>query len=304
MPISRMGKTIKIFSSMLPRRMLATNFSLKQSTLSIFEKLWKNSKRKKPIFRRGLTVENHNINNVLCEWLYKSEEQKNKIVFYLHGGAYLSGGLSEARNRSMRYAVNTSASLFVVDYRTSAVEAFPAALNDSIVAYKYLLEIAPDAEIIIIGDSAGGGLALATVLKICEKGIKQPKKIILNSPWTDLTCEAETYQTKQEQDVVLEGIFLRKCARLYAGHDFKNPYVSPIFADFKGFPPIDVHVGTDEILLNDSIKLCEIAKAQGVDVKLTVWDEMFHMFHYWEGICKESTMVCKEIYSAIDNLDT
>ena len=301
MGISKTAGLLKLFSSMLPRKLMATSFSLKQSTLNIFEAMWNISKHKKPIFRKKLTVEEHSINGVSCEWLYKSPEQKSKVVFYLHGGAYLSGGLSNSRNRSMRYAVNTSASLFVVDYRTSAVAPFPAALEDSYAAYKYLKEIAPDSEIIIIGDSAGGGLALATILKVLENSVNSPSRIILNSPWTDLTCSAETYQTKQEADVVLEGVFLKKCAKLYGNGDYKNPYISPIFADFTGFPPIYINVGTDEILLDDSIKLKEIAQTQGVKVNLNVWDGMFHMFHYWEGFAKESTQVCKEIYKVIDD---
>lgn len=304
MAISMMSRTLKLLSRMLPRKLMATSFSLKQSTLNLFEAMWNISKHKKPIFRRNLVVEEHSPSGISCEWLYKSPEQKNKVVFYLHGGAYLSGGLSAARNRSMRYAVNTSASLFVVDYRTSAVEIFPAALNDSFAAYKYLLEIAPDAEIIVVGDSAGGGLALSTVLKANENGIKLPSRMILNSPWTDLTCSSETYATKQKSDVVLNGIFLRKCARLYGDGDYKNPYVSPIFADLSNFPHLYINVGTDEILLNDSLTLAENAKKSGVNVDLKIWNGMFHMFHYWEHFAKESTQVCKEIYTVINQYFT
>lgn len=300
--ISKQARVLKWLSGCLPRRLLAVQFSLKQSTLDIIEVLWKFSRIKKPIFRRRLITENFKIGSVVCEWLYARPEQKERVIFFLHGGGYLKGGLSGARNRSMKYAVKTSASIFIADYRSSAVAPFPAALDDSILGYEKLLEVAPDAEIILLGDSAGGGLALAVMEIIKEKGLRPPKIIIVNSPWTDLNCDNDEYEKREKTDVILQKIFLEKCAKLYADGAYNNPYVSPIFADFSGFPPMYIHVGTDEILCQDSISLAEKVKEQGGEVHLHVWEGMFHMFHYLDVICPESAAACKEIYSTIDEL--
>ncbi|MEG0615235.1 MAG: alpha/beta hydrolase fold domain-containing protein, partial [Oscillospiraceae bacterium] len=257
MAISKRAKVLKAISRLVPRRLMATSFSLKQSTLDIIEAVWNIAKHKKPIFRRGLTVENYKVGSVLCELLYKNPDQKKKVIFFLHAGSYLSGTVSSARNQSMRYPCNTSAALFVVDYRTSPVAPFPAALDDAFAAYKFLQELLPEAEIIFLGDSAGGGLAVSTCLKALEEGVSPPKKVILNSPWTDLSCSSESYFNRQKIDVVLQREFLKKCVKIYAGTNVTNEFVSPVFADLKGFPPLFINVGTDEILLDDSVRLAE-----------------------------------------------
>lgn len=303
MKISKASSCLKFLSRLIPRRLLATQFSLKQSTLRIFEIVWSIGKHKNPIFRRKLISETHNPSGVACEWLFKEAAQKSKIVFFLHGGAYISGSLSKARNRAMRYPLHTNASLYAVSYRTSAVAPFPGALEDSVAAFIYLQKIAPSAKIIILGDSAGGGLALATAMRLRELNITMPCKIILNSPWADLTRTKESYAAMQKKDVVLQGEFLMKCAKLYAGNDLTNPYVSPVFGNYEGLPPIEIHVGTDEILLDDSLKVAENAKRDGVDVKIKQWYGMFHMFHYWEKFSYESRSVCEEIYDSIDEID-
>lgn len=323
MPISAMSRLIKAISRKLPRRHAALQSSMKQSTLNFIEMVWNLKKHKKPIFRRGLTVESHCPGGVSCEWLYRDPGQKGKIVFYLHGGAYLAGDLPAARNRSMRYALKTSASLFVVDYRVSAAAPFPAALEDAETAYSYIKELAPGAEIIFIGDSAGGGLALALAERLRDQGRPLPQKIILNSPWTDLTCSFPSYEEQREKDVVLTEGFLKECARLYAGgrvreasdrkkfrwdqdqpfdqQVLKEPYLSPVFGDFTGFPPVWIHVGTDEILLDDSRKLAENLQRDGAPVTLAVWPGMYHMFHYFEALAPESAAVCREIYRVIES---
>ena len=302
MRISLAANIIKFLLRFPPRRLMAKKFSLKHATLNIIEMLWALSRHKKPLFRYGLKSEKFTPRGVLCEWLYRNPKQKKKVIFYLHGGAYLSGGISHARNRSMKYALHSSASVFAADYRTSAVKPFPAALRDSFNAYKFLTELAPDSKIIVIGDSAGGGLALSTVRLAVKNGLKLPEKIILNSPWTDLTCKSRSFKSKQASDVVLQGGYLKHCARLYGGKNLNNPLISPIFLDYKGFPPIVINVGTDEILLDNSVNAAKKAARQGVSVKLRVWDGMFHMFHYCEDLMPESRSVCHEIYGEIDDI--
>lgn len=300
MPVSKMACTLKFFSRLIPRKLIGAKFSLKQETCDIIEKIWNIAQHDKPIFRRHLTVEDHKIKGLKCEMLYRFPEHKNKIIVYFHGGGYLKGNLSNARNRSMRYPIHTDTALFVVNYRISPIAPFPAALEDGVDCYKYILKNYPDSKIIFIGDSAGGGLALSVALNSRDTGIKTPDKIILNSPWTDLTCSLESHVSMAKKDVVLTEHFLQNCSDIYCPEDKKNPYASPIFADFHGIPPIDIHVGSEEVLLCDSTELAKCAEADGVKVKIKVWEGMFHMFHFWEAFARESEQVCKEIYDSID----
>lgn len=292
----------KLFQRTKPKTLAQNCFFLKDYILKILDKLWRLSANSKPILNLGFkikTIKNENFN---CQWLYKNESDKKLTVFYIHGGAYLGGNLSNARHNAFRYPLHTGCALFLVDYRISAAGAFPCALDDAVEAYKMMLRTLPkDAEVIIIGDSAGGGLALSLTKKLLEQKLKLPKKLILNSPWTDLTCSSASYVTNKYNDTILTERFLKECARVYAGESkmLKNKYVSPVFSDFKGFPPVHIHVGTSEILLCDSINVAYKASADGAKVKLKVWNGMFHMFHYYEGLIPESTKVCEYIYKDI-----
>jgi len=296
------AKVINLLQKCLPKKLLQKHFSLREYSLNIIKNLWWLSSYSKPLLKQGFEINTIRLANCNCEWIFKNESDKKLTVFYVHGGAYLGGSLSSARQNSMRYPLNVNASLFIVDYRISAAGKYPCALDDALSAYKFMLSGLPaDSEIIIIGDSAGGGLALSLVKKLLELNIKQPKKIILNSPWVDLTCSSSSYIANAKNDSVLCERFLKECARYYAGESkmLKNKYVSPLFCDFTGFPPIHIHVGTNEILLCDSINIADKASSQGVTVRLKIWNGMFHMFHYQEKIIRESAMVCKDIYKDI-----
>lgn len=305
MPLSPQSNVIKILSKSIPRKLVGIQLRLDESHKSVLRTMWNASNAVVPEFHNRLSVERYEPNGVLCEWIYHDRTRKKKILFYLHGGAYIKGGMSYVRSKSVRFAENTStASVFAVDYRISAVAPFPAALDDSMAAYRFLTAelAAEDAEIIIMGDSAGGGLALAVMQMILSEGLKCPSCVILNSPWTDLTVSGSSIKEKAEADVVLDELFLKKSARLYAGKDLKNPLVSPLFADFTGFPPIYFEVGTDEILLDDSVRCAAAARAAGVKVNLHIWEGMYHLFHYWEDVAPESAAACKEMYDIIDGI--
>lgn len=299
---SFMANVLKQFARLVPRRMLASDFSLEQWTINWIELAWFIRKFRPNLFRHGLKSQRLNIEGVNCEWLYKRPENKKRVVFYLHGGAYLYGDLSKARHRSMRYARHTNASVFVVDYRVSAAGPFPAALNDALTAYVYLKNLNPKMEITVMGDSAGGGLALALTHRLKALGMALPNRLLLNSPWTDLSCTSKSCWCKQPVDTVLYVPLLRQCAEIYAGgEDLKNPLLSPLFGSFSGFPETFIQAGTDEVLLSDSTRLARRMELAGVRVRLHIWEGMFHMFHYWEGFCRESSLVCKENYGIIEN---
>ncbi len=292
----------KLLQRANPDKIALNYFTLREYTLELIKKVWELSASSKPIWKQGYKIKTINKDEYNCQWIYKEASDKKLTVFYIHGGAYLGGSLSDSRRNALRYAINTGCALFSVDYRISAAGAFPCALEDALDAYKEMLRTLPKkSRVIIIGDSAGGGLALSLTKKLIEEGIKLPRKLILNSPWTDLSCSAASYITNRFNDTRLTERFLKECARVYAGEHsmLKNQYVSPLYCDFTGFPPIHIHVGTSELLLSDSINVAFKASNAGVNVKLKIWNGMFHMFHYYEGLIPESTKVCEYIYRDI-----
>ncbi|MCP4762827.1 MAG: alpha/beta hydrolase [archaeon] len=221
------------------------------------------------------------INGVSAEWIDGVDVSKEKIVFFIHGGAYIAGSIETSREKTGRFSKLLNVRFLAVEYRLAPENPFPAALDDSFAAYKWIISeigIKPE-NLIIMGSSAGGGLALATILKIRDLGLPMPAAAILISPWTDLTGTSESIKSKAEADPFLSVKNLYHFAKLYHGDtDVKNPYVSPLYADFHGFPPLFIQVGTEEILLNDSLILAENAKKAGVEVELNVWQDLIHGF--------------------------
>ena len=167
----------------------------------------------------------------------------------------------------------------------------------SLKIYRWLLEQGySSANIIIAGDSAGGGLSVATVLALRDKNESLPAAVVCLSPWTDLTLKNETHITKAKAEAVLRTDVLREWALAYTNEsNFSNPLVSPVYADFHGFPPLLIQVGSDEILLGDSILLAEKAKAAGVQVELKIWDGMWHVWQVLGELIPESKKAFEEI---------
>src|SRR5262249_13642653 len=158
---------------------------------------------------------------------------------------------------------------------------FPAAVDDAVAAYQWLLQsgVAPD-RIVISGDSCGGGLTVATLLALRERGLPMPAAGVCLSSWFDLTITAESYKTKANVEPIITREGVTRWAQAYLqGQDARMPLVSPIFADLSGLPPLLIHVGTDEVLLDDSTGLAERARAAGVEITLEIWDEMIHVWH-------------------------
>ena len=168
----------------------------------------------------------------------------------------------------------------VINYRLAPEHPHPAALEDAITAYRWLLTQGYDpSQIVIAGDSAGGGLALAALLALLDAGEPLPAGAVCISPWTDLALTGASMRSKAKVDHILDPNSLEMYARYYAGIDeVTSPLLSPLYADLKGLPPLLIQVGGDEILLDDATRLAEQAREAGVDVTLEIWDEMFHVF--------------------------
>jgi len=229
---------------------------------------------------QGCTFEPVNAGGVPAVWVKAAESNDARTIFYLHGGGYITGSHQSHRGMLGSLSKKCGMRVLALDYRLAPENPYPAALEDAITAYRWLVDqrIAPS-RIAIGGDSAGGGLTLATLLKLEDSGSDLPAAAFCLSPWVDLACTGETIETKAEQDPILTKDLLRRSASLYAGQMSKRtPYISPLYGDLTGLPPTLIIVGTAELLLDDSERLAEALKRAGVRCSLRQWDQMFHVF--------------------------
>ena len=202
-------------------------------------------------------------------------------LLYLHGGGYVIGSASGYRSLAAELGRAAGAVTYAIDYRLAPEHRFPAAIDDSVTAYRALLAqgIAPS-RIVLAGDSAGGGLTLAVLLALRDAGLPMPASALLISPWADLTGSADTLASKAPEDPALTADGLHVSAERYlATADPRDPRASPIFADLKGLPPLFVQVGTAEILLDDAVAIARAAGMAGVELQLSIWPDMIHVWH-------------------------
>jgi acetyl esterase/lipase len=216
-------------------------------------------------------------------------------MLYLHGGGYIACGPKNHRAITGAYA-NRGLEVFVPDYRLAPEHPFPAAVDDALAAYKGLLEsgVAPG-RLSIGGDSAGGGLALATLLAAEAAGLPMPGCAVVFSPWTDLAITGESVRTNLARDAMLAGNLLQDGAAFYLnGADAKNPLASPLYGDLAGLPPVLIHVGEAEVLRDDSTRFAARATASGVAVTLKIWDGMPHVWQLFQFMLPEARAAMDE----------
>lgn len=216
------------------------------------------------------------------EWLTPTTADAGRVVLYLHGGGYVSGSPATHLAVTARLAHAAGARLFALDYRLAPEHPFPAALEDAWAAYWWLLteqHVAP-AQIVVAGDSAGGGLTLALLLALRAAGMPLPAGGVGLSPWLDLTLSSTTLADNATTDYLNIDI-LRASAQMYSsGQDVRNPLISPLFADLSGLPPLLLQAGTAEMLLDDSRRFAARAQAAGVAVELAIFPHMVHVWHF------------------------
>ncbi len=231
-----------------------------------------------------------------CEWIVPAETISTQVVFYLHGGAYVTKMPVLHRSFLHRLAAASTAQYLMVDYRLAPEFPFPAALADALTAYQWLLRQGwRSNQIMIAGDSAGGGLAAALLQVLRDFKLPLPVGAILISPWTDLTGSGESNQTKIEEDVLLDWDNLSECARDYAGdQSLEHPWISPLFGDFHGLPDTLILVGDAEILRDDSTRLADRMREDGVQVELVIEPFMGHVYPAYAGL-PEAQQAIKQI---------
>jgi len=202
------------------------------------------------------------------------------VVYYLHGGGYFFGSPKTHRQIVIALARTIEGPAYALDYRLAPEHPFPAALDDATATYRWLLTRHPGARIVIAGDSAGGGLALATMIAAREAGLKLPAAFIGYSPWTDLSATSDSVDTNAGRCVMFMPRGIREAAQLYTDgrHDPRDPRISPLYADLAGLPPMLLFASTHEILRDDTLRLTEKARAQGVKVELIVRENLPHVW--------------------------
>ncbi len=247
----------------------------------------------------GVTCTPVEAGGVSAEWSVAAGVDEAKVVLYVHGGGYVMGSAGSHRDVTGRLSKAAGARVLSLNYRLAPEHPFPAPVDDAVAAYRWLLAqgISPS-NIAVAGDSAGGGLAIATLLALRDAGEPLPAAGIGISPWVDMEGTGESMTTRAAVDPVVQKEGLLGMAKLYLGDaDPKNPLAAPLHADLAGLPPLLLQVGDAETLLDDSTRLAERARAAGVDVTLKVWDEMPHVWHLFAPILPEGRQAIDEIGS-------
>ena len=224
-----------------------------------------------------------------AEWIAAPGADPERVIYYLHGGGYAMGSINTHREMVSRISRASGARALAIDYRLAPEHPFPAAVEDATAAYRWLLSAGVDpARLVIAGDSAGGGLTVATLVALRDAGDSLPAAAVCLSPWVDMEGIGESMTTKAEADPMVNREDLLEGAQAYlGGADPRTPLAAPLYADLKGLPPLLIHVGTAETLLDDSTRLAERAKAAGVDVTLEPWDDMIHVWQFFAATLPE-----------------
>jgi monoterpene epsilon-lactone hydrolase len=234
---------------------------------------------------------------VPAEWITTPGVVAERVIYYLHGGGYVIGSIDTHREMVSRLSRAANARVLIINYRLAPENQFPAAVDDSIAAYRWLLSVGIDpARLVIAGESAGGGLTVATLVALRDAGEPLPRAGICLSPWVDMECLGESVFTKAEIDPVGTRDAVLAYAKAYLGDtDPRTPLASPLYADLTGLPPMLIQVGTAEILFDDAMRLAGRARATGVDVILEPWDDMIHMWHFFAAILPEGQQAIERI---------
>lgn len=248
----------------------------------------------------SIEVKEDQINGIQSEWLIPENASKEKLILYVHGGGYVSGSCSDHRGIISKFAKTCGIKTLLFNYRVAPENPFPLGLNDSIDVYEGLLDKGFKPEnIVIAGESAGGGLTLAILLALKEKNIKHPSAAVAISPWTDLTCSSDSYKTKNKVSIAPKDSWFVFSKHYVGNYSAELPLISPLFGDLRGLPPIFINSGEDDELFEDGEKFAIKAKEAGVEVVFSPGKGMVHCYSLLAPFFKEATEAMQEIVKFI-----
>ena len=249
----------------------------------------------------GIEIKHENINGINSEWIIPDGADSKNVILYVHGGGYVSGSCNDHRGFVSKFAEYCGVITLQFEYRLAPEHPFPDGLNDSVAVYKWLLNKGfKPSNIVIAGESAGGGLALAMLLALKEQNISMPAATVAISPWTDLTCSSDSYKTKNKVSVALVNSWT-VFSKYYAGDNPPNlPLISPLFGDLQGLPPIYINSGEDDELFEDGERFSFKARKAGVDITFRAGKGMVHCYPLLAPFFKEATEAMQEICTFIN----
>jgi len=230
------------------------------------------------------------------------QARPDRCILYFHGGAYVIGNAALFRDFTWRIGAAARARVLFFHYRLAPEHPFPAAIEDASKMHRWLADRIEPARIGFVGDSAGGGLALATAHKLRDEGSSLPGAVVALSPWTDLALTGASLIANADADPVITAALLPTFANRYlAGADPRHPYASPLYGNALGLPPVLIHVGSDEILRDDSVRMAERLREAGCEVEIEVWDRMVHTWHLYARILPEGRNAIARIGAFLDS---
>ena len=287
----------------LVTKLRATGLSSPDQTVDEIRAAWERFASVFPA-AADISFEPQDAGGVPCEWVTAPDVDAGRVVLYCHGGGYNIGTLTSYRNFTGHLARGTRARVLAVGYRLAPEHPFPAALDDVVAAYRWLLGqgIAAD-RILVMGDSAGGGLALASTIALRNAGDPLPAGVVAIGPLTDLAKESPSIRERAHLDPIVTYDSSMAHAMRYVGGDaakLKDPLASPLYSDLHGLPPLLIMVGTHESLFDDSSRFAAKAEAAGVDVEFDVWEEMIHVWPIFADILPEGREAIAKIGSFVD----
>jgi acetyl esterase/lipase len=244
----------------------------------------------------GAHAEKVDAHGVPAEWTFTSSADRSRVILYLHGGGYASGSIASHRSMVSFLGVAAGARTLALDYRLAPENRFPAACEDALIGYRFLVDsgIAPS-RIVLAGDSAGGGLVMATLLSLRDAGAPMPAAGFTISPWVDLVNVSDSMDAKAAVDPMIAKPYLDDLAANYLqGADPRTPRASPLYADLHGLPPLLIQVGTAETLLDDATRLAARAALADVHVTLSTWPGMIHVWHLFHARLAEARAAIAE----------
>jgi len=257
----------------------------------------------------GTTATPVDAGGVPAEWVMADDADPDRRLLYLHGGGYVICSPATHRDLAGRISKASGASLLVLNYRLAPEHPYPAAVDDAIAALRWMSHhgpggAAPARATFVAGDSAGGGLTLSTLVAARDTGVRLPEAAVVISGWTDLACSGDTIRTRADIDpMVTESLLQRMAGEYLQGGDPKQPLVSPLYADLQGLPPLLMQVGDAEVLLDDTLRVAEKAKAAGVDVSLEVYPKMVHIFQLFAPTLPEGRQAIERIGTFLKQYD-